>query len=66
MSTGLDDTSTSRRRRQPLWPWLLMPLAALAIYLGLRNARDDHPPVPARSTPAQSTDLPAAPAEPQR
>jgi len=28
------------RRSAALWPWLLMPLAALAIFLTLRGVRD--------------------------
>lgn len=30
-------------RRQPMWPWLLMPLVALTMYFLLKTAKDAHP-----------------------
>jgi hypothetical protein len=30
-------------RRTAIWPWLLMPLAALAIFLALRGVRNADP-----------------------
>lgn len=33
------ERSPTTRPRQPLWPWLLMPLVTLAMFLALRNAR---------------------------
>ncbi len=39
MSSGPDSSSGVPRRRQPLWPWLLMPLVALTIFLALTKAR---------------------------
>jgi hypothetical protein len=46
MSAELEKSSGSmvQRPRQPLWPWLLMPLVTLAIFLALRNARQAPPP----------------------
>jgi len=43
-------------RRRPLWPWLLMPLATLAIYLALHTARQSTPPTTA---PADTAEIPA-------
>jgi hypothetical protein len=42
MSSRPDETIRTQRLRrpQPLWPWLVMPLAVLAIFLGLRNVRE--------------------------
>jgi hypothetical protein len=55
MSSSTEDTSrTQRHRRQPLWPWLLMPLAALTIFLGLRNARQSSRPLAAPSAAGQT------------
>lgn len=42
-----NNSDTTARRRQPLWPWLLMPLATLVIYFALHNARQH----PARMSP---------------
>lgn len=40
MTAGPTHTSsTSLRKRQPVWPWLLMPLATLAIFIVLHNAK---------------------------
>lgn len=53
MSARLENASGNiKPRRQPLWPWLLMPLVALLIFLALRNARQEHP---AEATGAQTT-----------
>ena len=34
-------------RRQPMWPWLLMPFVALTMYFLLKTAKDAHPAVTA-------------------
>jgi hypothetical protein len=37
-------TAVPADRRQPMWPWLLMPLVALTMYFLLKTAKDTHPP----------------------
>jgi len=46
------------RRRQPIWPWLLMPLATLAVYLALHNARQT--PAHTQAPVAEPAETPAA------
>jgi hypothetical protein len=54
MSARLENASAARKpRRQPFWPWLLMPLVALLIFLALRNARQEHPGD--RTAPGETT-----------
>lgn len=59
MSARSDDTTTiSHNRRQPLWPWLLMPLVALTVFLLLRNARElPSRPAPLMSPPGETTEI---------
>lgn len=38
-------------RRPAMWPWLLMPLAALALYFALHSVRENAPQV---GSPTQS------------
>jgi hypothetical protein len=42
-------------RRTALWPWLLMPLAALAIFLTLERMRHAPTPHPAGGVAAGAT-----------
>jgi hypothetical protein len=43
-----------------MWPWLLMPLAALTLYLALHSVREsapqNHPDSPSQAAPAEVTD----------
>jgi hypothetical protein len=44
MSANLSHTTAApAERRQPMWPWLLMPLVALTMYFLLKTAKDAHP-----------------------
>jgi hypothetical protein len=45
-------------RRQPMWPWLLMPLVALTIFFLLKTAKDALPP----DTSVHHMEAPADPA----
>jgi hypothetical protein len=56
-------TATPADRRQPMWPWLLMPLVALTMYLLLHTAKDSlpsnnghHTEAPADSVPSEDAD----------
>lgn len=67
-------TAAPADRRPAAWPWLLLPLVALAFFLALRTAKDAPPrpkpqpetsvaPAPAASTVAPETANGAAPSE---
>lgn len=44
MTPNLSHTTTApAERRQPMWPWLLMPFVALTMYFLLKTAKDAHP-----------------------
>ena len=61
MTPNLSHTATAApaaERRQPMWPWLLMPLVALTIFFLLKTAKDSLPP----STSAHHMEAPADPA----
>ena len=38
-------------RRPAMWPWLLMPIAALTLYVVLYSVRQSAPPSPTDSSP---------------
>jgi hypothetical protein len=48
MSPDPADQGAPPERRQAVWPWLLVPLVALAMYFALRSARTatEAPPEP--------------------
>ena len=50
-------------RRPAVWPWLLMPLVALTLYLTLHSVRESAPPSHAES-PSQATQADGSSAEP--
>jgi hypothetical protein len=60
MTANLSHTTAAApaERRQPMWPWLLMPLVALTIFFLLKTAKDSLPP----STSAHHMEAPADPA----
>jgi hypothetical protein len=39
------DTAAPAQRRPAVWPWLLVPLVALAIFFALRSFRATLPPL---------------------
>jgi len=43
MSTEMNTPHTSRPRRAPLWPWLLLPGIVLAVFLVLHSVRQMPP-----------------------
>ena len=50
-------------RRQPMWPWLLMPLVALTIYFLLHTAKDSLPPDSAHHMETPADAAPSADAD---
>jgi hypothetical protein len=58
MSPDPADQSAPPERRQAVWPWLLVPLVALAMYFALRSARTattaPEPEPPAIEQPAET------------
>lgn len=55
MSPDPTDQGASPERRQAVWPWILVPLVALAMYFALRTARTAAAPEPpAAEQPAET------------
>jgi hypothetical protein len=57
MSPDSADQGAAPERRPAVWPWILVPLVALAMYFALRTARtatDPPPELPAVEQPADS------------
>ena len=56
--------ATSADRRVAVWPWLLLPLVALALFFALRTAKDAPPratngaDAPAATAPGAGTESP--------
>jgi hypothetical protein len=56
-------TAAPADRRQPMWPWLLMPLVALTMYLLLHTAKDSLPPSSGHHTEAPTLSAPSEDAD---
>ncbi|HVY80889.1 MAG TPA: hypothetical protein VG994_07910 [Steroidobacteraceae bacterium] len=50
----------SAERRQPMWPWLLMPFVALTVYFLLKTAKDAHPAIPGHQLEAPLNPSPSS------
>ena len=46
-------TAASTERRPAVWPWLLLPLVTLAIFLALRTAKESPTPAAHETEAAQ-------------
>ncbi len=56
-------TATAAERRPAVWPWLLVPLVALALFLALKSFKEARLPATQSDIEAPATTEPATPAD---
>jgi hypothetical protein len=56
--------AASSERRPAVWPWLLVPLLALALFLALKSFKEARLPATQSDTEAPATQAPASTADP--
>jgi hypothetical protein len=52
-------TAVSAERRPAVWPWLLLPLAALTLFFALKTAKDSLPAGPVHHAEAPAASAPS-------